>query len=348
MRARVLRPAFTLVELLVVIAIIGILVGLLLPAVQAAREAARRMQCQNNLKQQGLAIHNCHDTFKRFPPQAGTFGGAYYAPLYFLMLPFLEQKNVFESAVNLDYNAAVGQATPSAASTISIGVVWPTWGSVNISTKTWLRQTRMSAYQCPSDATLGNGLDWTPGDSSYGSNFVLFGGARNLTTAPTFGTTGNFATVWDGKATFATMTDGSSNTIMFAEKLSRCDGTGSPGGTWWMRGVFNPTQSGPSSLGSSDSFPGDRLSAVFGGGRGRDGVIFTTGLASKFQVMPRLPTSNAANGGRCDRRLASTPHTVMQITLGDGSVRSLSASMANDIWAAMLTPGGGETLMADD
>src|SRR5688572_12271394 len=93
------RSAFTLVELLVVIAIIGILVALLLPAVQAAREAARRMSCQNNLKQLGLAVHNYHDTFKSMPINYSNnnfsqAAGARYASWIAVTLPFFEARNL--------------------------------------------------------------------------------------------------------------------------------------------------------------------------------------------------------------------------------------------------------------
>ena len=88
---------FTLVELLVVIAIIGILVGLLLPAVQAAREAARRMQCSNNFKQLGLSLHNYHDTFNKFPPRIGGDAlGLNYTPNGMVrLLPYMEQNAVY-------------------------------------------------------------------------------------------------------------------------------------------------------------------------------------------------------------------------------------------------------------
>jgi prepilin-type N-terminal cleavage/methylation domain-containing protein/prepilin-type processing-associated H-X9-DG protein len=90
------RRGFTLVELLVVIAIIGILIALLLPAVQAAREAARRSQCNNNLKQFGVALQNYHDLRRRLPPDRwGGSAGNVYGP-HCLLLPFMEQNNVFQ------------------------------------------------------------------------------------------------------------------------------------------------------------------------------------------------------------------------------------------------------------
>ena len=123
------KRGFTLVELLVVIAIIGVLVALLLPAVQAAREAARRMSCGNNLKQLGLALHNYHDTFNTFPPGGITPGNCCGTPSAatwtIFILPFIE-----ETALQNQYNFNVWNRDPVNAQ---------------------VRESFIKAYLCPSD-----------------------------------------------------------------------------------------------------------------------------------------------------------------------------------------------------
>jgi prepilin-type N-terminal cleavage/methylation domain-containing protein len=324
------RAAFTLVEVLVVIAIIVVLIGLLLPGVQRVRAAAARISCANHLRQLGLAIHTCNDQQGRLPPQAGTFAAAYDAPLFFHLLPYVEQDNIWKMARWLDYGGQVSGPPPCSATTIDVGVTWPTWASVNVGNNTWLRRTRIKTYQCPSDPSLDNALDWGPGDASYAGNFQVFGGAANT----------NSCSNWDGAARIpTTFHDGTSNTICFAEKYARCDGTGGPGGTWWMRGVYHGARTATPG-GADDSFPGDRFSAVFAGGRGIDGTVWLTGSASRFLVRPldflRYP-------GPCDKRVASSGHSSgMNAGMADGGVRFLASDISPWVWWACCTPAGGE------
>src|SRR5687767_9230974 len=123
-----LRRGFTLVELLVVIAIIGVLVALLLPAVQQAREAARRMSCQNNLKQIGIALHNHHDVKLTFPPGAlntGANGTPVYTTWTIEILPFMEQQALYQQYDQTQFNTHA--------------------------TKRLVGQQRLVAHECPSD-----------------------------------------------------------------------------------------------------------------------------------------------------------------------------------------------------
>ncbi len=191
------RSGFTLVELLVVIAIIGILVGLLLPAVQAAREAARRMQCSNNLKQLALASHNYESAYKRFPGPAedSLYGYSYQAKL----LPFVEQTNLHNL---IDYRQPLLQGLP-----------WRP--SVNPLLEPIVDQP-LSVFLCPSD----------PGDVFYTERDQRWAGLNYMVNAgPGIGLTycsrqDTNGIVWRGSnVRFADITDGTSNTMIMSETL---------------------------------------------------------------------------------------------------------------------------------
>jgi len=207
------RTAFTLVELLVVIAIIGILIALLLPAVQAAREAARRMTCTNNLKQLSLALHTYHDATRGFPASTGySYAGDVYPlrtgnyttlPLFgphVALLPYIEQGAVFER-----FTAACQAATPPA-----LNAPESEWKNANI-----------NAFSCPSGTKRTDGMSGiVSGLGTIYSNSYMFcmgdypGGTHINAT--------NSRGAFGGHKQFRSMgsfTDGTSNTIVFSESI---------------------------------------------------------------------------------------------------------------------------------
>jgi len=292
-RFRSHRHAFTLVELLVVIAIIGILVALLLPAVQAAREAARRSQCSNNLKQMSFAMINCADTYNgKLPPGIGLYssngqpmpnnsnGG-----LLLHILQFIEQGNVYKATlVNPDpdgrngANPTYSQWTPAAQNAL------------------------ISTYQCPSDPTV---LD-QPAHTSYGHNGQIFRHNYQWGVALS-----RFP---------ASIPDGSSNTLMFFDGLRRPHDSVYYNKFWpdWGGVAFSPDNPG----GQNDQILGN---AVF---------------IQTFKGFHPTDTDRAIGTGA----LPLTPHTgVCNIAMFDGSVASVSTSIAGPVLWAAVTPLGGDT-----
>ena len=151
--SRIRRSGFTLVELLVVIAIIGVMVGLLLPAVQAAREAARRMSCSNNMKQLGLGLHNYHASYNKFP--AGVRGGSsasegWGLPFYHGILPFIEQQALWEQIRVTGTTAAPAQCPGW------IGVPWV--GSAGQLNNAVVKDVVVTSFVCPSNPMAPNML----------------------------------------------------------------------------------------------------------------------------------------------------------------------------------------------
>ncbi len=165
------HSGFTLVELLVVIAIIGVLVGLLLPAVQAAREAARRMSCSNNFKQIGLAVHNYHSAFKQLPNNmtgtSRTFAGGVtnnsnrlFLSWLVPILPYCEQQALWESISNPSQDVTPGSSMPGDV----INGTWPPMGPAPWQPAYVPWATEIPTFRCPSDPGV---LDVATGRSNY-------------------------------------------------------------------------------------------------------------------------------------------------------------------------------------
>jgi prepilin-type processing-associated H-X9-DG protein len=201
-----------LVELLVVIAIIGVLIALLLPAVQAAREAARRMQCSNNMKQLGIGFHNYHNAFEAFPAQNGYLRRGTGWGAFFQVLPFVEQQSAYDAI----------KTSPN-----SDGTVMPNPG-VGRKSIVFLGEFSVPSFCCPSDPTARKkSTQPTPTGPLYKTNMRLSTAdivLNNVTSAPSQFPTSS----WRARAPFieytwhstASFTDGTSNTIMASESVT--------------------------------------------------------------------------------------------------------------------------------
>ncbi|MFG0335442.1 MAG: DUF1559 domain-containing protein [Maioricimonas sp. JB049] len=209
-----LRAGFTLIELLVVIAIIAILIALLLPAVQQAREAARRTQCKNNLKQLGLAIHNYVDTYGLFPnKRQGTAnhgdcmrGNAEFSSGWLRILPYIDQAPLYNQ-----------WSSPQTFNGIDFPAFGPCpWGPHENGYTPYY--TQVSTLMCPSDGNIAsktNARGATNYKFSVGDS-IRSDGAMGYNESPlSRGIFGNR----NGRVTFASIGDGTSNTIMLSERL---------------------------------------------------------------------------------------------------------------------------------
>jgi len=284
------RSGFTLIELLVVIAIIAILIALLVPAVQKVREAAARTQCINNVKQLSLAAHGFHDVNKRLPPACGFIlgkNGTYPPSCFYYLLPFVEQAPLYNST-NDPWGVACNPALPSPPDN-------------------YVRARPVAILLCPSEAynpsgtwQTANRTDWAVGH--YGTNYLAFGG-------PSASYIGQY--LMDRKSRLgSTFIDGTSNTLMFAERLSTFS---SGSANLWCHGGWNTN-----------------YMATFG----------WNGNYGLFQSQPTAATA--------DMTLAHGLHSGgIVVSMADASCRFVAAGLSQTTWQQAIIPDDGTPLGSD-
>jgi prepilin-type N-terminal cleavage/methylation domain-containing protein len=315
------RAGFTLVELLVVIAIIGILVALLLPAIQAAREAARRSQCQNTIKQLAVAMHNHHDTFRRFPAGSRAwYGGSQPNKLGYAwaisILPYLEQRSIYDV---YEGGNLLEDVTKFACCD------WPVAE----------RNTIIPSFICPSqptnadfikagDATNGRGM--TGNYAACGGNGLLASGSGGCDGHGALDNTTGMFQCHRPKA-FQDVLDGTSNTLLLAEILINDQDAD-------HRGRYYNSHGGDclfSTLHRPNSSVGDRIQLGCQPGNSA--------------VWQRLTPCSPVGGATETVISARSLHVGgVHAALADASVRFVSNDIDAATWSALGTVAGGEAI----
>lgn len=326
-----IRKAFTLVELLVVIAIIGILMALLLPAVQAAREAARRISCTNNLKQLGLALHNYHAAMNCFPGLGTTTATSFSAQAK--LLPFVEQQNL-QKLVDFKQPLYLGSSHSQTLNPVQAEAA----------------RTSLSLFRCPSDSAEAL-YEEKAGQWLAGGNYMVCGGSGTGTNYDLrYPSDGMF--YYGSARGFREMTDGSSNTLVLAESLlgPRVQVSGplpSPRDAQRLIGFFSasPNSNGPGLAGivNPDLASLAASSTTWYANRGF-GWIVGKPLATTFSayLAPNSPVPNMNSMGIGFYAARSDHPGGVNVTLGDGSVRFVSDTVKLEIWRALGSSSGGE------
>ena len=294
---RLRRCGFTLIELLVVIAIIAVLIALLLPAVQQAREAARRSQCKNNMKQIGLALHNYNDIYKTFPiGQQGNLNAGNWRVALFPQLDLATVYNNLNSQ-NVDTAVPLGGLImpvwwcPSSALPQTQPTSWTTWWT-NYNHMVPAYEGIMGAYPDPAGRTT------TYSASNYGGFW-----------------TNNGMLAWNQVFSFSNASDGSSNVIMVAEQSGAVTGASGNGAPDLRNGYYSPF------TGCTNNSPG----GVSTCGTGGCGDLWGTGLTAVAQASNSKTAGAGAGFTWGGNTILNSFHTGgIQVLMGDGSVHFVS------------------------